>query len=385
MTHQLTVALIFEWTRPDQGTVVQSVQQQDRSSSKVELVRCEACNKDIVSDLLRADGHTFHPACFRCCGCQKAVSGSYARQADGQVFCDRCTTDRAPKCAKCKKGIFGEYLTSDSKSYHRQCFACIKCRHPIAGAKHFVVEGGEMCVACHEKAHPKEKCAGCGKVIDGTFTKTDNKAYHPGCFKCSKCRSPIGATYYHEGKNAVCEACQPKCDICKKGMGDQPFVQAEGLRMHKECHRCCDCNKQISGSFFSIPQLSDKKKVHQCTDCRERCKREAAATVKDGRRMEQAPVVVRSDKPSESVLQTRSSPTAKSSKPLIVHIDNQQAVPGGPGGAKGTIITQTGAIMQWRGGSGKGQSVATLWQTVGGCACTCCYPSCSWIWSSKQL
>jgi len=65
------------------------------------------------------------------------------------------------------------------------------------------------CVACNDELFAK-RCHKCGKPItqNTTFPVVDNKAYHPDCFLCVKCRRPIGSKkFYKDQRGFVCGNC----------------------------------------------------------------------------------------------------------------------------------------------------------------------------------
>lgn len=59
-------------------------------------------------------------------------------------------------------------------------------------------------------------CAGCHKDISGAATIAGDNKYHPECFKCTMCSTPIQGSYgMLEGK-VHCKDCQKKAFDDKK-------------------------------------------------------------------------------------------------------------------------------------------------------------------------
>ena len=49
------------------------------------------------------------------------------------------------------------------KSYHEECFKCVKCELPIGQKSFVIIEGSIYCKICYEDEMAK-KCVVCGKV-----------------------------------------------------------------------------------------------------------------------------------------------------------------------------------------------------------------------------
>eukprot|EP00932_Pfiesteria_piscicida_P008972 SRR837773.19593.p3 GENE.SRR837773.19593~~SRR837773.19593.p3 ORF type:complete len:138 (-),score=26.70 SRR837773.19593:57-470(-) len=132
--------------------------------------------------------------------------------------------------------------------------------------------------------------------------------------------------------------------------------------MHKECHRCCDCGKQITGAFFKVPQLSDSKKVHQCRDCREKVLQRVKL---DAGKASSSP----STKPDYAATQIGAV------KPMIVHVGGETRHLKASGKLNGSGPR---VLVEGRGSDGPAGALAY----IGVLACSCCAPGCSWAWTS---
>lgn len=63
---------------------------------------------------------------------------------------------RREPCARCDLPVFiAERLKVDGRVYHRACFCCARCSHPLSLANCYQTEGGEFCCeVCPDEAQP---------------------------------------------------------------------------------------------------------------------------------------------------------------------------------------------------------------------------------------
>jgi hypothetical protein len=107
-----------------------------------------------------------------------------------------------------------------------------------------------------------QRCQFCQIEITGPAVMALGGYWHPEHFKCAQCGNPIGIGKFQErnGK-AYCgnhaegtsytksSTGGPICAQCKLPLSGQ-YLKACGNTFHKECLKCCDCNKSLQGEPF---------------------------------------------------------------------------------------------------------------------------------------
>lgn len=120
------------------------------------LEKCAKCQGLITERIVRALGKGFHPGCFACAACGRAIGAeSFAVDEQGKVYCVadfyRCGTSRgvqlipvtpwvsrqphfipprkfAPVCGACKRPIIPDEDTYKieclGRSFHESCYRC---------------------------------------------------------------------------------------------------------------------------------------------------------------------------------------------------------------------------------------------------------------------
>lgn len=106
-------------------------------------------------------------------------------------------------CGSCKKAIDDRSIVIAESHYHPACFSCGKCRTPIAGKFFPQDDGSFVCVACGA-----ERCGDCGKAIEGARLEAGGTWFHPECFKCNSCKKPISGKYAKWRQQLLCLACR---------------------------------------------------------------------------------------------------------------------------------------------------------------------------------
>jgi LIM domain kinase 1 len=76
---------------------------------------------------------TWHSACFKCCVCSVPLPSRYFEQ-DGKAYCEEDLYKKfAQICHKCDKVISGPVMSAgDQNLFHPECFLCTECGSPIA-------------------------------------------------------------------------------------------------------------------------------------------------------------------------------------------------------------------------------------------------------------
>ncbi|BGP23512.1 zinc finger, LIM-type protein [Rhodotorula toruloides] len=154
----------------------------------------------------------------QCTLCARQISPSDIRQTSNMPLCRLCYVERyLPKCRKCAKPIEGGAVTSsDGKivgKYHRDCFLCFECAAPFPDGDFYVYDGKPFC-QLHYHTLNGSLCAnaGCGKPIEGSCVSLVGEEnggggrYHPPCFNCSTCHSPLLEHHFVVDRLPYCEA-----------------------------------------------------------------------------------------------------------------------------------------------------------------------------------
>ena len=119
------------------------------------------------TNISQALGRTWHPECFNCAKCGKSLDDEPFTESDGLLLHKTCAAKHI--CTKCGLPIVGTVLKANliEGAWHPECFTCSKCNTPVAtegGALSCFMEDGEP--RC-DKCRTKRICTACDKQIDG--------------------------------------------------------------------------------------------------------------------------------------------------------------------------------------------------------------------------
>uniref|UniRef100_A0A670K1E5 Zyxin n=1 Tax=Podarcis muralis TaxID=64176 RepID=A0A670K1E5_PODMU len=102
---------------------------------------CGLCHKALsrTQPAVRALDKLFHVECFTCFKCEKQLQGQQLYNVDEKPFCEDCSAGTLEKCCVCKQTITDRMLRATGNSYHPQCFTCVVCHKALEGAS-FIVD-----------------------------------------------------------------------------------------------------------------------------------------------------------------------------------------------------------------------------------------------------
>ncbi|XP_042669095.1 filamin-binding LIM protein 1 isoform X1 [Centrocercus urophasianus] len=184
---------------------------------------CAFCHKAVgpQEPTVEAMRKQYHADCFTCRTCQRRLAGQRYYQRDGRPICDACYQATLEKCAKCQGLITERIVRALGKGFHPGCFACAACGRAI-GAESFAVDeqGKVYCVAdFYRKFAPV--CGTCKHPIipDEDTYKIEclGRSFHESCYRCESCGTPLSPEptedgCYPLGHHLLCRACH----ICRR-------------------------------------------------------------------------------------------------------------------------------------------------------------------------
>ncbi|XP_064028016.1 filamin-binding LIM protein 1 isoform X2 [Pogoniulus pusillus] len=160
----------------------------------------------------------YHAGCFTCRSCQRALAGQRYYQRDGRPMCDTCYQATLEKCAKCQGLIVERIVRALGKGYHPGCFSCAACGRAI-GTESFAVDEWDE-VYCVPDFYRKYAtiCSACGHpIIPGQDKDTYRieclgRSFHEGCYRCESCGMPLSPEptengCYPLGDHLLCKSC----------------------------------------------------------------------------------------------------------------------------------------------------------------------------------
>ncbi|NXR43811.1 FBLI1 protein, partial [Hippolais icterina] len=181
---------------------------------------CAFCHKALGPQELTVEAmrKQYHPDCFTCRTCHRLLAGKRYFHKDGCPTCDTCFQATLEKCAKCQALITEHIVRALGKGYHPSCFSCTACRRAI-GTESFAVDGqgdvycvpdfyrkyAAVCSACKCPIVPRED-------EDTYKIECLGRSFHESCYRCESCRMPLSLELTENGcypldDHLLCKSC----------------------------------------------------------------------------------------------------------------------------------------------------------------------------------
>lgn len=218
--------------------------------------KCIRCEQPILSDVVRALGHTWCSDHFTCTGCGINLVGVRYKEAGEEPYCTSCIGKvqieldaKIHTCARCKKPILGEFLLLKGQRYHPEHFKCYLCGKDFTSGDCRTYEGHMYDKACFDKLM-QDACGGCHKPVLGLSVTALGKVWHPEHFVCVYCHEPFrGRPYVEKDGKPYCETDYAALFSIKCAKCDEPVgvggVEVEGRQYHVACYCCSTCDKPL--------------------------------------------------------------------------------------------------------------------------------------------
>ncbi|NXL25143.1 FBLI1 protein, partial [Setophaga kirtlandii] len=181
---------------------------------------CAFCHKALGprEPTVEAMRKQYHPDCFTCRTCRRLLAGQRYFQRDGCPTCDTCFQATLEKCAKCQGLITEHIVRALGKGYHPSCFSCAACGRAIGTESFAVDEQGDVyCVPDYYRKYAVV-CSACERPIvpyeDEDTYKIEclGRSFHESCYRCESCRMPLSPELtedgcYPLGDHLLCKSC----------------------------------------------------------------------------------------------------------------------------------------------------------------------------------
>ena len=103
-------------------------------------------------------GKLWHVGCFKCAGCERAISADSFIPHEGKAYHPQCHLEAfGTRCAGCQRPIDGPCLVVEGKKYHAACFTCAECGCSLKGGYAIAPISGKPFCAAHIKEAKKRE------------------------------------------------------------------------------------------------------------------------------------------------------------------------------------------------------------------------------------
>ncbi|XP_043069848.1 leupaxin isoform X6 [Drosophila bipectinata] len=111
--------------------------------------RCAYCNGAILDKCVTALDKTWHTEHFFCAQCGQQFGEEGFHERDGKPYCRNDYFEMfAPKCNGCNRAIMENYISALNSQWHPDCFVCRDCKKAVRGKSFYAMEGKPVCPQC---------------------------------------------------------------------------------------------------------------------------------------------------------------------------------------------------------------------------------------------
>eukprot|EP01091_Cochliopodium_minus_P005468 TRINITY_DN15385_c0_g1_i1.p1 TRINITY_DN15385_c0_g1~~TRINITY_DN15385_c0_g1_i1.p1 ORF type:complete len:215 (+),score=34.13 TRINITY_DN15385_c0_g1_i1:81-725(+) len=201
------------------GTVISNDKKEKFHEHCYTYAKCSSCNLKITGTVTIALDRNWHKDCFKCKRCQKHLDTTFVVEG-GDAFCTpECIRQHTGNtsislkvgdfsdshCHGCHEKLKDTKVVAMGHDWHEHCFKCKEC-HSHFKSKFNEKDGYPYCEKCYlHNFH--DRCQGCGDHLVGKYFKVGDYHYHENCFKCNKCHTILGSSYYEKDGDYLCNKC----------------------------------------------------------------------------------------------------------------------------------------------------------------------------------
>lgn len=174
-------------------------------------------------------------------------------------------------CTGCSDPISGRVLSAGILPYHPTCFVCHHCQTPLEHVSFFLHEDRLFChLDYHELFSPR--CKSCATPIEGEVISALGATYHVGHFFCAGCGDPFDSAtpFVEKGNYAWCTTCHTNRHLPRCAACKKPLVDTVVNVLGKEWHQqCFKCSSchEILVGGFFVDKEKD---LAMCQSCEEK-------------------------------------------------------------------------------------------------------------------
>ena len=275
---------------------------------------CPSCKGAVFAqERLQVGGKAYHRACLSCTACSRKLAlSAVIIGEDGEAYCQACHREKfshsgfsipdpaliqaAPGvgdgCRACGGKVYEpEKVASKTGIFHKQCFACKKCKKKLDSTLVYAFEAPDSqiyCKKCFTENFGEGKkpllwadtttilpvdgkgCPRCGgAVFKQEEVMEKGRNFHKRCFSCKKCHRPQAdklQVFVGQDEEIYCRNCYPDlehtpasgqatttiqdengCPRCGGKVFEAERVGVRGGRyFHKSCLTCSFCHTPLS-------------------------------------------------------------------------------------------------------------------------------------------
>nr|XP_002733044.1 PREDICTED: LIM and cysteine-rich domains protein 1-like isoform X1 [Saccoglossus kowalevskii] len=124
---------------------------------KKEASKCAGCNDPVIGEIISAMESKWHAKCFVCTECKKPFDGPfipkdgkpYCKKDYEKLFMGG--KSKPEKCHGCKEKLETKWIEAMDKPWHPGCFKCAGCKKALEGESFFKKNDNPYCGDCVNK------------------------------------------------------------------------------------------------------------------------------------------------------------------------------------------------------------------------------------------